>query len=73
MFERGVSYYTKAVGMVQVSFPEDKTLCQFCPYCRDEIGLKRAKCLLTGEILAHPFVGVGGRCPLEIIETEENH
>ena len=69
-FSQGVSYYTLAKGEITVSFPEDQTVCQWCPYCRNEDSLRRWKCLITGEYLVYPFVSVGNECPLTLIEQE---
>lgn len=70
-FEKGVSWYTKARGVVVVHFPEDKTVCQWCPYCRNEDSLRRWKCLLTGEYLVYPFDSIGNQCPLVLEEQNE--
>lgn len=67
-FENGVKFYTKAKGTISVSFPEDRTICQWCPYCRNEDSLRRWKCLLTGEYLVYPFQSVGNDCPLCIVK-----
>ncbi|WP_099206197.1 hypothetical protein [Scatolibacter rhodanostii] len=67
-FERGIKYYTKAEGSIKVNFPEDKTVCQYCPYARNEDSLKRWKCLLTGELLLYPFLSIGNECPLKLID-----
>ena len=61
--KHGVDYYTKASVTLEIFFPEDKTVCQWCPYCRNEDSLKRWKCLLTGEYLIYPFNSVGNQCP----------
>lgn len=70
-FEKGVGWYTKARGVVVVHFPEDKTVCQWCPYCRNEDSLRRWKCLLTGEYLVYPFDSIGNQCPLVLEEQNE--
>ena len=59
-----VLYYTKGHLSMDVSFPEDRTVCQWCPFCRNEDSLRRWKCLLTGEYLVYPFHGVGNECPI---------
>ena len=68
-----VSYYTKANGIVEVNFPEDRVVCQWCPYCRNEDSLKRWKCLLTGEYLVYPFISLGNECPLVIKEENDGN
>ena len=70
-FERGVRYYTVAEGTVRVNFPEDRTVCQWCPFARNEDSLKRWRCQVTGEYLVYPFVSVGNECPLVIVEEEK--
>lgn len=71
--KRGIDYYTKAKGEIFVSFPEDKTVCQHCRYARNEDSLKRWKCLLTDELLLYPFISVGNKCPLVLIEEKEEN
>lgn len=68
-----VSYYTKAKGTVEVNFPENRVVCQWCPYCRNEDSLKRWKCLLTGEYLVYPFISLGNECPLEVKEENDGN
>ncbi len=67
-----VLYYTTAVATVVVNFPEDRVVCQWCPYCRNEDSLRRWKCLLTGEYLVYPFQGRGNECPVEFPGGEES-
>lgn len=64
--ERGVSYYTKGTAVITVGFPEDKTVCQWCRFCRNEDSLKRWKCLLTDEYIVYPFITRGRECPIEM-------
>lgn len=68
----GVSYYTRAHGTVSVFFPENRTVCQWCPYVRNEDSLKRHRCLLTGEYLVYPFTERGNECPLIIEEGDKD-
>ena len=49
-FERGIGYYTRAQGVVKVAFPEDRTVCQWCKYARNEDSLKRWRCVLQMNI-----------------------
>ena len=65
-------YYTTGVATVVVNFPEDRVVCQWCPYCRNEDSLRRWKCLLTGEYLVYPFQGRGNECPVEFPGGEES-
>lgn len=68
-FEKGVRFYTKAVGMIEVSFPENKTVCQYCPFCFGD-RTERARCAYTHEFILYPKVQVGHDCPLEIVEVD---
>lgn len=65
-----VTFYTWGKVSIAVPFPENLTMCQWCPYVRNEDSLKRHKCLLTGEYLPFPFTSRGNQCP--IIFEEEN-
>ena len=69
-FESGIRFYTDLKGKITVHFPEDRVVCQYCPYCRNEDSLKRWKCLITGEYLLYPFDCLGNRCPLTDTESE---
>jgi len=71
-FENGVKFYTKAIGEIIVNFPENRTVCQWCPYCRNEDSLRRWKCLITGEYIVYPFDCIGDKCPLTLIKEERN-
>lgn len=71
-FENGILYYTKAVGEIEVNFPEDRAICQYCTYVRNEDSLKRWKCLLTGEYLLYPFNSIGSKCPLRLVEEVDH-
>lgn len=65
-------YYTRGEAYVRVYFPEDKAVCQWCPYVRGEDSLKRHRCLLTGEYLLKPFTSRGNQCPITLNEEKEN-
>lgn len=69
MNRRRVEYYTVGRAEITISFPEDRTVCQWCPFCRGEDSLKRHKCLITDEWLLYPFMGRGELCPV-ILEDE---
>ena len=71
-FENGVKFYTKAIVEIIVNFPENRTVCQWCPYCRNEDSLRRWKCLITGEYIVYPFDCIGDKCPLTLIKEERN-
>lgn len=66
-----VTYYTTGVATVVVNFPEDRTMCQWCPYVRPDDSLKRHRCVLTGELLVYPFATRGNECPI-VFETKQN-
>lgn len=68
-----VAYYTLARCTIEVGFPEDKTVCQWCRFCRNEDSLRRWRCLLTGEYLLYPFDSVGNECPLVLVERGDKH
>lgn len=65
-----VLYYTTGTATVPVHFPENRTVCQWCPFVRTEDSLKRHRCQLTGEYLVYPFTSRGNECP--VIFEEEN-
>lgn len=67
----GVAFYTWGTAEFRVPFPEDKTVCQWCPFVRTEDSLKRHKCQLTGEYLPYPFTSRGDLCPVRFEEEEE--
>ena len=67
--EDGVRFYTWGHASLAIPFPNDLTVCQWCPYVRNEDSLKRHKCMLTGEYQPFPFTNRGNECP--IIFTEE--
>ena len=68
-FEGGVKYYTHGKAVVSVSFPENRTVCQYCRFVRYYEGLRRYQCMLTEEYLLYPFDGVGNQCPV-LLDTE---
>lgn len=70
-FESGVLYYTKGLLKMEISFPEDRTICQWCPFCRSEDSMKRHKCILTGEYLVYPFITIGAQCPIQFKKEEK--
>lgn len=63
---RCVRYYTTA--MVEISFPEDRVCCEFCPLLET---YARAQCRRTGEYIADRR-GIGYDCPLIFKEDENN-
>lgn len=68
---KGVDYYTIGTAVLSIPFPEDLTVCQWCPFVRNEDSLKRWKCLLTGEYLVRPFTSRGNNCPVQFEEEEK--
>lgn len=67
---KGVDFYTIGKVTLDVPFPEDLIICQWCPFVRNEDSLKRWKCLLTGEHLVYPFTSRGNHCPVRFEEEE---
>ena len=70
--ERSVLYYTTGRVTLEIHFPENRVVCQWCRFCRNEDSLKRWKCLLTDEYLVYPFQGRGHECPVEFPGGEES-
>ena len=69
-FEKGVRYYTRAIAMIEIAFPENKTVCQYCTLSwQDRMG--KVKCMLSDEIIPYPNVQVGKKCPFEIVDLLE--
>ena len=71
VYKNTVSYYTKGIGSVVVSFLEDAVKCQWCEFLKNEQYANRNSCRLTGEKLPHIFEGIGMKCPLEFEEKED--
>lgn len=71
----GVDWYAHGKIELKVYFPEGDICCRHCPLCLDERdGLKRWRCLYTGELIFSPYNGTGRRCPIQLDESEEeNH
>ena len=65
-FEEGILYYT--TGVVEIHFPEDRTVCRWCPLLDNDYNLSRAKCLRTGEIIPAPDYMLGEYCPIKFKE-----
>ncbi len=73
-FDRGVRFYTFGTALIKVGFPETQTVCGYCPFIKEEYGLKRHRCLITDEML-YSLETRGRQCPLvftgEIEEVKE--
>ncbi len=72
-FDKGVTSYTFATAEIQVAFPEDEVMCQWCPFLKHYDTIDRDRCQLTDEILFSRKL-IGHNCPLTIINqvnTEE--
>ena len=65
-----VLHYTKGVAAVEIGFPNNDTVCQWCRFCYSEYGLDRARCRLTDEVLRFPFSERGSKCPIVFQEDE---
>lgn len=71
VYKNTVSYYTKGIASIVVSFPEDQVKCQYCQrYLKYEEFAKRYTCRITDERLLYPFERVGFECPLAFDESE---
>lgn len=70
-FPGGVRYYTAGVAHVPVFFPENRVICQYCPFCRSEKELERYWCRLNNEMLYNPFSRIGGNCPIEFDKNNQ--
>lgn len=74
-YDRSTLRYVSAQYTMTVNFPEDKVICDFCPFCKAENAGTRFRCMETGEILFYHNVDYGQRCPLPLpkkkIESEE--
>ena len=72
-FPNGVKWYTGGVAYVPVFFPENRVICQYCPFCRSEKELERYWCRLTNEMIYNPYNSIGGSCPIVFDNQEENN
>ena len=69
--KNGVDFYTTGHSMVEVHFPEDRTVCMWYPFClRDARNPSRKVCIITDEPIVYEEYGRGGKCPLKF-ESEE--
>lgn len=68
-FSGGVHWYT--VKKVTITFPEDDVNCLACPLLGSDYGVRRSRCLRTGEYIPDPEFMIGGQCPLEDVEEED--
>lgn len=66
-FVEGVRFYTKAVITYEFGFPENATVCKFCPFCYTT-PMDAARCRITGEFVLRPATERGLSCPAEIKE-----
>jgi hypothetical protein len=62
-FENGVAFFT--TGTVSIPFPEDDTVCHWCPLLENEYKMERARCRRTGEIIIAPNFMRGQFCPMK--------
>lgn len=69
-FRDGVRYYTRARLVHEFGFPENATVCRFCPFCYTT-SLDAARCRITGEFVLRPATERGLKCPVEINGEEE--
>lgn len=64
-FEHGVKKYTRLAAVIEVYFPEDQTICRWCPFCRHEDSPERHWCRLTNEMIYNPNYGRARGCPMK--------
>jgi hypothetical protein len=65
--KNGVDYFTGAIVTREIWFPEENIRCQFCPFCREEKGLGRFWCNVTGKMIYNPFAdGFPEGCPAQL-------
>lgn len=69
LFQRGVSYYT--IATCEISFPEDRVSCSFCPMLGLELKSDRHYCRKTGEYLVAVKDVIGFHCPLKFNKEDE--
>ena len=69
-FENGISYYTVADLYMEIEFPEDKVMCQYCPLMVPDSIRGRTKCLATNEFIYNEYLRTKG-CPL-VMEAKDN-
>lgn len=66
-FKNGVSWFLKGKPDIDVWFPEGKTQCHYCPFCRAESDLKRYWCRLTNQMIYNPYQAeLPDYCPIVI-------
>lgn len=73
-FPNGVASYSVGVAEVEIYFPQDRAVCQYCDYCYSEDALERYRCRLTPtrRIIPNPFVERAVFCPIkEIVKEKE--
>ena len=63
-----VLHYTNGIATIEVGFPNDDTVCQWCKFCYSEYGLDRARCRLTDEVQRFPCTERGVKCPVTVEE-----
>lgn len=71
MRNNAVTWYTSGRVSLPVYFPEDRAVCQWCPYVRTDEPVKRQRCVLTGELLVYPFTARGNECPVILEEDKD--
>lgn len=65
----GVDWYTKGIITTTINFPNGKTVCEYCCYCKHKTtkGQTRHICVKTYESIQNPAAQRGKDCPLIII------
>ena len=67
-FDNGVQWFTIANLDINISFPEDDFVCDWCPFLRHYDSLDRDKCAITEEIIYSRKLR-GYNCPLKFLNT----
>ncbi len=61
MKDSGVSWYTKGIAQLDVYFPEGKTNCRYCTFCKCNKDFNTFKCMLTEEYILKENLSQRGR------------
>lgn len=73
-FPNGVKRFSKGRAIVDIFFPDEKEICQYCRFCYAEKELERFRCRITPthQIIPNPFVERAAFCPIVEIERKDN-
>ena len=65
-YGNGCLSYVKVIHPLEIAFPADRVVCDWCEFCHSENSGTRFRCYLTGEILPYHNAATGARCPLDL-------